>query len=75
VAEHVVAADREGAGARSQDDCVLLVDSFERCRDMEEWVRNHFLSRLPMGALVVLAGRVPPDPLWRADLGWGDLRK
>ncbi|MFH8609630.1 AAA family ATPase [Streptomyces sp. NPDC018029] len=61
------------AGALSQDDCVLLVDGFERCRDMEEWVRNRFLPSLPAGALVVFAGRVPPDPLWRADLGWSDL--
>lgn len=69
------AFEQAAAGALFQDDCVLLVDSFERCRDMEEWVRNHFLPRLPTGVLVVLAGRVPPDPLWRADLGWSDLMK
>ncbi|MEU1788134.1 hypothetical protein ABZ553_20065 [Streptomyces sparsogenes] len=51
------------------------MDSFERFRDMEEWVCNGFLPRLPTGVLVVLAGRLPPDPLWRADLGWRDLMK
>ncbi|MGV2920873.1 AAA family ATPase [Streptomyces alfalfae] len=56
-----------------QDDAVLLVDSFERCRGIEEWVRDTFLPGLPSGVLVVLAGRLPPDPLWRADLGWSEL--
>jgi hypothetical protein len=69
------AFEQAAAGALFQDDCVLLVDSFERCRDMEEWVRNRFLPRLATGVLVVLAGRLPPDPLWRADLGWRDLMR
>ncbi|MEU7467570.1 AAA family ATPase [Streptomyces sp. NPDC044984] len=69
------AFEQAAAGALFQDDCVLLVDSFERCRDMEEWVRNRFLPRLPTGVLVVLAGRLPPDPLWRADLGWRELMR
>lgn len=67
------AFEQAAAGALSQDDCVLLVDGFERCQEMEEWVRDRYLPRLPTGVLVVLAGRVPPDPLWRADLGWSDL--
>jgi len=56
-----------------QDNAVLLVDDFERYRDMEEWIRDRFLPRLPAGALVVVAGRLAPDPLWKADLGWSEL--
>ncbi|WP_427919407.1 AAA family ATPase [Streptomyces sp. cg40] len=56
-----------------QDNAVLLVDDFERYRDMEEWIRERFLPRLPAGALVVVAGRLAPDPLWKADLGWSEL--
>ncbi|MEV0221767.1 ATP-binding protein [Streptomyces sp. NPDC050704] len=52
---------------------VLLVDGFERYRDMEDWLRDRFLPRLPTGVLVVLAGRLPPDPLWKADLGWSEV--
>ncbi|MEE4596024.1 ATP-binding protein [Streptomyces sp. DSM 41524] len=52
---------------------VLLVDSFERCPDMEEWLRGWFLPQVPAGVLVVVAGRLPPDPLWRADLAWSDV--
>src|SRR4051812_37735360 len=51
-----------------RDNAVLLVDDFERYRDMEEWIRDRFLPRLPAGALVVVAGRHAPDPLWKADL-------
>ncbi|WP_254402660.1 ATP-binding protein [Streptomyces sp. AC555_RSS877] len=69
------AFEQAATGALFQDDCVLMVDSFERCRDMEEWLRNRFLPRLPTGVLVVLAGRLPPGPLWRTDLGWRDLMR
>ncbi|MDV9175190.1 ATP-binding protein [Streptomyces sp. W16] len=57
----------------TQDNAVLLVDDFERYQDMEEWIRDRFLPRLPAGALVVVAGRLAPDPLWKADLGWSEL--
>ncbi|MFJ5302392.1 AAA family ATPase [Streptomyces sp. NPDC088350] len=57
----------------AQDNAVLLVDDFERYRDMEEWVRDRFLPRLPSGALVVVAGRLAPDPLWKADLAWSEV--
>ncbi|MET7570254.1 AAA family ATPase [Streptomyces sp. NPDC005492] len=55
-----------------QDNAVLLVDDFERYRDMEEWIRDRFLPRLPAGVLVVVAGRLAPDPLWKADLAWSE---
>ncbi|MFH8533823.1 ATP-binding protein [Streptomyces tendae] len=57
----------------SQDRAVLLVDGFEHCRDLEEWVRTRFLPRVPTGTLVVLAGRFAPDPVWRADLAWREV--
>ncbi|WP_043678488.1 AAA family ATPase [Streptomyces xylophagus] len=57
----------------TQDNAVLLVDDFERYRDIEEWIRDRFLPRLPSGALVVVAGRLAPDPLWKADLAWSEV--
>ncbi|SDJ01111.1 ATP-binding protein [Nonomuraea jiangxiensis] len=51
-------------------DAVLLVDDFEPLQGQEGWLRERFLPRLPMGALVVIAGRNPPDMRWRADPGW-----
>ncbi|MFD4879836.1 AAA family ATPase [Streptomyces sp. NPDC058420] len=56
-----------------RDNAVLLVDDFERYQDMEEWIRDRFLPRLPAGALVVVAGRHAPDPLWKADLAWSEV--
>ncbi|WP_188192187.1 ATP-binding protein [Nonomuraea sp. SYSU D8015] len=54
---------------------VLLIDAFERVQGLEGWLRERFLPRLPVGALVVVAGRNPPDMLWTADPAWtGALR-
>jgi hypothetical protein len=52
---------------------VLLIDSFERIHGLETWLRERFLPTLPVGALVVVAGRMPPDMMWQADPGWADL--
>jgi hypothetical protein len=52
---------------------VLLVDTFERIRGLESWLRERFLPTLPVGALVVVAGRTPPDMMWQADPGWADM--
>ncbi|MET7338547.1 ATP-binding protein [Nonomuraea sp. NPDC005650] len=51
-------------------DAVLLVDDFERVQGLEGWLRERFLPRVPEGALVVIAGRNPPDMRWQADPGW-----
>ncbi|MFE6776771.1 ATP-binding protein [Streptomyces sp. NPDC057702] len=68
------AAFREAAGqALAADHAVLLVDSFERCRELEPWLRDQFLPGLPAGVLVVVASRLAPDPLWTADLGWSEV--
>ncbi|MGW3150954.1 ATP-binding protein [Streptomyces sp. NPDC001177] len=52
---------------------VLLIDTFERCQGLEGWLRERFLPQLPLGAVVVIAGRQPPDPLWVSDPAWADL--
>ncbi|MEV4899637.1 ATP-binding protein, partial [Nonomuraea sp. NPDC055795] len=51
-------------------DAVLLVDNVERVQGLEERLRERYLPRMPTGALVVIAGRNPPDLRWRADPGW-----
>lgn len=52
---------------------VLLIDSFERIHSLECWLCERFLPALPVGALVVVAGRIPPDVAWQADPGWADM--
>jgi hypothetical protein len=62
------------AGSMLADErAVLLIDTFERIHGLESWLRERFLPALPVGALVVVAGRKPPDVAWQADPGWADM--
>jgi len=52
---------------------VLLIDTYELLTPLDNWLRELFLPQLPDRALVVLAGRNPPSPAWRADPAWSEL--
>jgi hypothetical protein len=52
---------------------VLLVDSFEHCQWLESWLWHRFLPRATDDTLVVLAGRLAPQPQWVADPAWSEL--
>ncbi|MFD5481589.1 AAA family ATPase [Streptomyces hawaiiensis] len=65
------AAEAEEAVVESG--AVLLVDTFEQCQGLEGWLWEQFLPRLPIGAVVVIAGRIPPDARWVSDPGWAGL--
>ncbi|MFF9641680.1 AAA family ATPase [Kitasatospora aureofaciens] len=52
---------------------VLFVDSFEHCQWLESWLWHHFLPRAADGALIVLGGRLAPQPQWTADPAWAGL--
>ncbi len=52
---------------------VLLVDTFERLRPLERWLREQFLPHLPGRILLVLSGRQPLPSAWRTDLGLHEL--
>lgn len=49
---------------------VLLIDTYESFTPLDGWLREVLLPQLPDNLLVVLAGRHPPAPAWRTDLGW-----
>ncbi|QLH23625.1 ATP-binding protein [Streptomyces sp. Rer75] len=69
------AFEADAAEVFAADRPVLLVDTFEEYQSLEGWLRDRFLPRLPLGSLVVLAGRQPPSDRWRTDPGWeGILR-
>ncbi|MFD1933375.1 MULTISPECIES: ATP-binding protein [Nonomuraea] len=69
--EPTPAAFEAEAGSVLRDErAVLLIDTFERIQGLEGWLRERFLPRVPVDATVVVAGRNPPDMLWRADPGW-----
>jgi hypothetical protein len=67
------AFEADAAEVFAADRPVLLVDTFEEYRSLEGWLRDHFLPRLPLGSVVVLAGRQPPSDLWRTDPGWARI--
>src|SRR5205823_14634204 len=52
---------------------ILLVDTYEVLVPLDSWIRDVFLPQLPSQALVVLCGRNPPAPGWRADPAWSEL--
>src|SRR5919199_6633352 len=54
---------------------VLLVDTYEVLAPLDAWLRDVFLPQLPDHVLVVLAGRQPPAPAWRADPAWQELMR
>ncbi|WP_327587563.1 ATP-binding protein [Nonomuraea sp. NBC_00507] len=67
-----VALEAEAGPAFADERVVLLIDTFEHLQSLEGWLRERFLPRLPVGALVVVAGRFPPDLTWQADPDWSD---
>ncbi|MFG2138342.1 AAA family ATPase [Streptomyces sp. NPDC048650] len=67
------AFEADAAQVFTDDRAVLLVDTFEEYRPLEGWLRDHFLPRLPAGAVVVFAGRQPPEDSWRAAPGWDEV--
>lgn len=54
---------------------VLLVDTYELLRPLDDWIRTGVLPRLSADTLVVIAGQDPPTPAWRTDDGWGPLMR
>ncbi|MFG1665376.1 AAA family ATPase [Streptomyces sp. Y7] len=52
---------------------VLFVDSFEHSQWLESWLWQHFLPRAADGTLVVLGGRLTPQPQWTTDPAWAGL--
>lgn len=71
------AAERNGEAAGEQKEPflssserqVLLVDTFEALAQMDRWIRERFLPRLPAETLLVLSGRQARSPGWKADPG------
>lgn len=61
------------SGAARSARAALFVDTFESVAPLERWMREDFLPRLPVDMLLVLSGRQPPPPSWRADVGLSAL--
>ncbi|WP_276615474.1 BTAD domain-containing putative transcriptional regulator [Nonomuraea basaltis] len=49
---------------------VLLIDSFEELGDLEPWLRDEYLRKLPGNTIIVVAGRTGPSAAWLTDPAW-----
>lgn len=58
-----------GDGLEADGPAVLVVDTAERLRLLDGWLRQDFLPSLPAHARVVLATRDAPGAVWRASFG------
>ena len=58
-----------GDGLGADGPVVLVVDTAERLRLIDGWLRQDFLPSLPAHARVVLATRDAPGAVWRASFG------
>ena len=59
-----------GSGGRR---AVVLLDTYETAAPLDDWLREQFLPELPADSIMVLAGREPPAPAWRAEAAWREL--
>ena len=60
------------AMARACPRPLILIDTYERMSALGWYLRNELLPHLPDSAVVVIAGRNPPDEAW-FDGGWEGL--
>lgn len=52
---------------------LLVIDTYERLRLLDTWVRRVLLPALPANARVVIGGREPPSPPWLYEREWRGL--
>ena len=57
------------AGARSSEAPLVLIDTYERMTALDGYLRRGLLPSLPDRTVVVIAGRMAPDPGWFTG-GW-----
>lgn len=64
-----VAAALSGLGSRQ----LIVVDGFERCRLIEDWLRREWLPKQGVGTRLLVAGRQQPSIGWRGAVEWQGL--
>ncbi len=54
---------------------VLLIDSYEKMRSLDDWLRMEFLPELPENVITVIASRNVLSTQWKTDPGWQSITK
>lgn len=54
---------------------ILLIDTFEKIKPLDDWLRADFLPELPGNVITVIASRLALSVNWKADQGWQSLTR
>lgn len=63
------AAALSGTGSRQ----LVVIDGFERCRLIEDWLRREWFPRQGLGTRLLVVGRQAPSIGWRGAVEWRGL--
>jgi hypothetical protein len=53
----------------------LLIDTYEKLKPLDDWLRMDFLPELPENVITVIAGRSSLSTSWKTDPGWQSISK
>jgi energy-coupling factor transporter ATP-binding protein EcfA2 len=53
----------------------LLIDTYEKLKPLDDWLRMDFLPELPENVITVIAGRSTLSTSWKTDPGWHSITK
>ncbi len=54
---------------------ILLIDTFEKLKPLDDWMRLEFLPELPENVITVISGRHNLSTNWKTDPGWQSITK
>jgi hypothetical protein len=72
---HIEATPEAFLQAVAERSSIILIDTFERLRPLEGWLRDFYIPSLSEDTRLVFCGRGPLDDAWRSDAGWQRLTK
>ena len=49
---------------------ILLIDTYEKLKPLDDWLRVEFLPELPANVITVISGRAHLSVNWKTDPGW-----
>lgn len=59
--------------ASKQGKLVLALDTFEEFGDLENWLRDEFLTQLSSDMVIVISGRLPLQGAWLSSPAWRQM--
>jgi hypothetical protein len=54
---------------------VLMIDTYEKLKPLDDWLRMEFLPELPGNVITVISGRLVLSTHWKTDPGWQSITK